>query len=282
MTTPFKPKQCLTLSAAAMAEMQGDGSQQAIKYFLKLTPLLTSASIVHDNACGAGAVTELIMTSEPPPPSGLRIHATDINERFVADTKALVESKGWPVTAQVMNAKKLSFEDNYFSHSFTAFAFHCMPGAEHAAMELYRTLQPGGTAVAAIWTSLPFVTVFQQAHWATRGRQAPLPSLLQGVEDVNDQEFVKLLEAGGFKDVQTHEIVAKTRISTDLERWANLVWSYLGRRPREDEWTVEDEKKWEEAIKIAVEEMHKKGRMEVGEDGALYIRFVGCVAVMRK
>ncbi len=123
----------MTLDADDLRDMQGDVSQQAIRIAIHLEPF-TSKSVVHDNACGAGAVTEMIMESNPP--TGVQIYATDINPDFVAGTKQLSESNNWPVTTGVMDARKLEFEDNMFSHSFTAFAFHCMAGGDTTAKEI--------------------------------------------------------------------------------------------------------------------------------------------------
>jgi hypothetical protein len=120
MSSSFKPKQALTLSSADLAALQGDGSAQAIKTSLSSTPPFTSASVVHDNACGAGAVSEIILNSTPPPPSGIQIHATDISPDFVAGTKAYVASKDWPVTTAVMDMRALDFTDDFFTHNFTA------------------------------------------------------------------------------------------------------------------------------------------------------------------
>ncbi|KAH7116119.1 S-adenosyl-L-methionine-dependent methyltransferase [Dendryphion nanum] len=281
MAASFTPKQHITLSAADLAELQGNGSTQAIKFALSLISPFTLKSIIHDNGCGAGAVSEVIFTSEPSPPTGLRIHATDINPQFVEGTRSLAQAKDWPITAEVMDARELSFGDEFFTHSITAFVFHGFPEAERATREIRRTLQPGGVALVTIWSSLPHIDVLQHAHWATRGKDGPMPLYLPEETLLTGEDLKKMVEAGGFSDVNVHEVVAKVRI-TDLERWAQLAWSFLGRLPEPEPWKTQDEEKWDETIKIIVDGMQGNGNMERGSDGNLYMRVVGNVAVAKK
>lgn len=151
----FQPKQITQYQAEHLDELQGDVSQQAIKFSLGLIDPFSQSDVIHDNACGSGAVTETIMSLPPPE---LSIYATDINEQFVQGVAALSKQKKWPVTTGTMSAQKLEFPDNKFTHSFTSFAFHCLGDHDAAAKEVYRTLQPGGTAVASIWISMPSVS----------------------------------------------------------------------------------------------------------------------------
>ncbi|KAF2738917.1 S-adenosyl-L-methionine-dependent methyltransferase [Polyplosphaeria fusca] len=276
---PFKPKQHTTLTPTQLSELQGDGSQQALRKALTLIPPLTPASVIHDNACGAGALTSVILTNtSPPPPVGLHIHATDFNAAFVDGVAAQIHQNGWPATAAVMDARKLDFPDATFSHSFTAFAFHCMPGADEAAREIFRTVVPGGVAVVSTWTELPHVAAFQAAHRTTRGAGTGMPVLLPEEELMAGAELVELLRGGGFERVETHEVVVRIGLG-ELGEWAQLGWSYLGRMGGEEEWFESDEERWDEAVRTVVREMQKGGRLEKGEDGRDYMRAVGCIAV---
>lgn len=151
----FLPKQVTQYQAEHLDELQGDVSQQAIKFSLGLIGPFSKGDQIHDNACGSGAVTETIMALPPPEVS---IYATDINEQFVQGVAALSEQKKWPVTTANMSAQKLEFSDKKFTHSFTSFAFHCLGDHDTAAKEVYRTLKPGGTAIASIWISMPSVS----------------------------------------------------------------------------------------------------------------------------
>ncbi|KAF2123061.1 S-adenosyl-L-methionine-dependent methyltransferase [Lophiotrema nucula] len=277
MAAPFKPKQVLTLSADDIAEMQGDGSQQVIRQALKLIPPLTSTSVLHDSACGAGAVTETIMDANPP--SGIKIHATDLNPTFVAGTKNLAQEKSWNnVETATMDARKLEFPDNTFDLSVTAFMFHCMSGGDKAATEICRTLKPGGTALVTIWKEMPHVPAILAAHYKTRPTSTPLPALLHE-EPFTEVDLFDLLRSGGFEKIETHEVVADIRIG-ELERWAKLAWSYLGRLPGEPEWLKRDEEKWDEAVSTIIDEMNNTAEKDA--EGALHMRFVATVVVARK
>lgn len=151
----FVPKQITQYQAEHLAELQGDVSGMAIHYCLNLIPPFQTGDVVHDNACGSGAVTESIMAANPPP--GIHIHATDVNPQFVQGVESLAKSKDWPVTAAVMPAQALTFQDNKFTQSITSFAFHCLGDHDEAARQIYRTLHPAGVAIATIWVFMPYV-----------------------------------------------------------------------------------------------------------------------------
>jgi ubiquinone/menaquinone biosynthesis C-methylase UbiE len=196
----FQPKQITHYEAKRLVELQGDVSDQAIEYSLSLIPpfSLGNEYTIHDNACDVGAVTQAIMTqAQQPTKTNLTIDATDINAQFVAGCAALAKEKHWPVKTAVMSAQELAFPADRFTHSFTTFAFHCLSDHDNAAKQVYRTLKPGGMAIASIWLDMPHVNALHHAHWRTRGKKAPLPTLLP-MEGLGEDELRKPLEAGGF------------------------------------------------------------------------------------
>lgn len=152
-----------------------------------------------------------------------------------------------------MSAQKLDVPDNLFMHSFTSFAFHCLGDHDAAAKQVYRTLQPGGTAIAAICIFMPHVDALQHAHWRTRGRDGPTPTILP-LEGSQEADLRKALVAGGF---QSDNITCSNKECffsvPDLQRWAQLAWSYLGSLP--NGWSQDDENKWHEAIDDIVEQL---------------------------
>lgn len=152
----FIPKQVTQYQAEHLDELQGDVSQQAIKFSLGLIGPFSKGDQIHDNACGSGAVTETIMALPPPEVS---IYATDINEQFVQGVAALSEQKRWPVTTPTCRHRSWSsLTRSLRIHSqaslFTASATTTPPQRKST----YRTLKPGGTAIASIWISMPSVT----------------------------------------------------------------------------------------------------------------------------
>ncbi|KAF2689808.1 S-adenosyl-L-methionine-dependent methyltransferase [Lentithecium fluviatile CBS 122367] len=275
----FQPKQITKYEASHLDELQGTVSDTAIKHSLSIMPPFTTGDVIHDNACGSGAVTSAIMASLPSSTT-IHIDATDINPQFVKDCAALAASNNWPVSTAVMSAQALTFPDNRFTHSFTSFAFHCLGDHDAAAKHVYRTLKPGGTAVASIWISMPHVEALQHAHWRTRGRDGPMPALLP-LEGFTEVHLRKALQVGGFADadITCEELECYLEIS-DLGRWAQLAWSYLGYLATG--WSQSDEDRWDEAVRDVVEQLESGDGISVNEKGEKVLRMVAVMAVAKK
>ncbi|KAI0436788.1 S-adenosyl-L-methionine-dependent methyltransferase [Xylaria telfairii] len=272
----FRPKQITNYQAEHLAELQGDVSETAIEYFLNLIPPFKEGDVVHDNACGSGAVTESIMAKNPP---NIQIHATDINPQFVAGVQALSEKKQWPVSTAVMSAQEITFPDNLFTQSITSFAFHCLGDHDQAARQVYRTLKPGGIAIATVWIFMPHVAALQHAHWRTRGRDGPMPALLP-LEEFKESDLRVALQVGGFKNenISCSEKICYLKVP-DMKRWAQLAWSYLGHLPMG--WSQSDEDKWDEAIDDIVEQLAGGDGITV-KDGETVMKMISIVAVAEK
>ncbi|KAI0394489.1 S-adenosyl-L-methionine-dependent methyltransferase [Xylariaceae sp. FL0594] len=274
------PKQITEYQIEHLAELQGDVSEQATKYFLGLIPPINAGDVIHDNACGHGAVTAAIMASNPP--TGIHIHATDINEEFVKGVKGLVKSNGWPVTTAVMPAQKLTFKDNMFTKSITSFAFHCIGDRDKAARQIYRTLKPGGYAIASIWVFMPHVKALQHAHWETRGEDAPLPTLLEE-DECQESHLRDALKAGGFtdEDISCSETTAHLKVPQGgLKRWAQLAWSYLGQPP--SGWSQADEEHWDRALDDIEKQLQSGDGITTGPNGETVMEMRAVVAVAKK
>lgn len=149
-----------------------------------------------------------------------------------------------------------------------------------AAREVYRTLKPGGVAVATVWTDMSHADALHHAHYRTRGRVGPMPTLLPD-ESYTESDLRQALEAGGFQSqkILSHEKVALCRIP-DVQRWAQLAWSYLGHTP--EGWNQRDEEKWEEAVQDVAEQMSAGRGLQQNEKGETIMRMVACVAVATK
>jgi hypothetical protein len=86
MATDHMPKQAKALLAGSgkVDVYNATGApvtSQFAAHNLTLIPSIPSSSIIHDNACGDGTVSRLILTSSPP--SDLQIHATDNDQVFL-------------------------------------------------------------------------------------------------------------------------------------------------------------------------------------------------------
>ena len=162
MTTPFKPKQAVDFDGALLQELQGDVSDSIAQQLLEELPPLTVASVVHDNGCGPGAVTMAIMGTNLP--TGLEIHATDVNPMFLAQLQAnLADNPSWPVKVEIMDACNLTFADNTFDLAFTNFVFAGLSDDVGAASHILRTLKPGGIGVIAGWAEMPWQVALKNA-----------------------------------------------------------------------------------------------------------------------
>jgi hypothetical protein len=157
---------------------------------------------------------------------------------------------------------------------------HQLGDHDTAAKQVYRTLRPGGIAVSSIWIYMPHAEALQHAHWRTRGRDGPMPTLLP-VEGFNEADLRKSLQVGGFKDkdIISYEKSCYLRIS-NLKRWAQLAWSYLGSIP--SGWSQDDEDKWDEAIDDIVQQLQSGDGISTNEKGETLLRMVAIVAVAKK
>src|SRR5687768_12904972 len=100
---------------------------------------------------------------------------------------------------------------------------------------------------------MPHVEALQQAHWKTRGKNGPMPTLLP-LEGFQEKDLRETLAVGGFKpeNIKCYGKNCYLKV-TNLKRWAQLAWSYLG--PLPSGWNPEDEYKWDEAIEEIVNQL---------------------------
>ncbi|KAF9771881.1 hypothetical protein IL306_010442 [Fusarium sp. DS 682] len=275
MSSGFQPKQVTQYEASHLAELMGNVTDVVANFSLDLMPPFKSTDIIHDNACGPLTVSQAILRKSCP--EGLHLDATDINPQFVMDAKQAAQENNLPLKAHVMDARSLDFPDNHFTHSFNNIAFHSMDVAGPGMKEVYRTLKPGGIAMVSAWNSMPHTDALKHAHWRTRGKDGPLPMLLQDMSFEEDHMKKALLEAG-FDAAKTEIYHTDAYITiNDMKRWAQLAWSYLG--VLTTGWLKEDEEKWEEAVDDIVEQL---AGLEKDEDGKTVMKFVACIAIAAK
>jgi ubiquinone/menaquinone biosynthesis C-methylase UbiE len=128
------------------------------RHIITVVPSITNSSIIHDNACGPAVVTSELLRALPDAKS--KIEATDITAPMIEASQDLIKTHGWTnVTASIMNAGELSFENDTFTHSFTNFI---VPPHPNATSETYRTLKPGGVAVFTVWKSHGFIQLMRR------------------------------------------------------------------------------------------------------------------------
>jgi SAM-dependent methyltransferase len=137
-------------------------------YSIDAAPKLTSDSVVHDNACGTGAVSAAIIARFKESGEALpKIVATDMNPAMIAEAK----KKHPELDAKVMDATSLDLPAGTFSHSFTNFLLNpIFPSSTNLAFTsgVRKTLAPGGTAVFAVWYYLEWLVILRDAANAVR------------------------------------------------------------------------------------------------------------------
>jgi ubiquinone/menaquinone biosynthesis C-methylase UbiE len=237
-------------------------TSQFAAHNLTLIPSIPSGSIIHDNACGSGTVSRLILDSSPP--SSLQIHATDIDQVFLDNLSADTASHSWPISVSNQKCESLSFPDNFFTHSICNIGiFFTTQGGLDGATEIYRTLQPGGTAIVNCWQHITWLPPFMRTVAATRpGLSMPPPT----VSWADGTQLQKVMREAGFSAekmrVETSEAWVKT---SDIRGWAEKAWAFLGAQG--GGWKEGDEGKWEVALDTMVESMlAQEGTKRVGEE----------------
>ncbi|KAJ4334085.1 hypothetical protein N0V87_007138 [Didymella glomerata] len=223
---------------------------QFASHNLTLIPPIQDGAIIHDNACGSGTVSQLLL-SPPISPSSLRIHATDIDPPFLNALSHAAEQNDWPLHATLQKSEALDFPDATFTHSFTNIAiFFTSSAGLDGAKEIYRTLQPGGTAVVNCWAYVTWLLPVRAVHEHIRpGKPFPTP-----VVAWHDGEHIqKVMRDAGFEeqDIRIERSDAWAVVKRGgLREWAEKSWAYLGGIAG---WFEGDEENWDRAVDKLVE-----------------------------
>jgi ubiquinone/menaquinone biosynthesis C-methylase UbiE len=145
----------------------GDIGRHTIDY---LIPTPSSDSIIHDNACGTGLVTEHLQHIASKTGSYPKlIHATDFVPSVTQVMRRKASGNGWKnVDISVMDSQELTFPDNHFDLSITNFGIFFLPDPQQGANHIYRTLKPGGTAVVTTWKERRSMETIAEAQKSIR------------------------------------------------------------------------------------------------------------------
>ncbi|KAH8756363.1 S-adenosyl-L-methionine-dependent methyltransferase [Diaporthe sp. PMI_573] len=274
------PKKAMPFDAKLFDIVGADETVAIARHEMTLLPPFPPDAVIHDAACGLGAVTESILTTTPPPPPTIKIHATDVAPPMAAIYNQSAEAKGWPCRAEIMDAQKLAFPDATFTHTFLSFGLPIIGDPVAAASEMYRTLKPGGTAVTAFWLHAAQGECAMKVCRAIRGPDARLA--IEPHPQHSDKTYIKsLLVKGGFRadDCQLYEHSAYLHVS-DLRELATAIWSAIG-RPKSG-WTKEDDEKWDEAIAKYEELLPKEPGYQVDGDGNVTLTGTAQIVIVRK
>ncbi|RYO97040.1 hypothetical protein DL765_011338 [Monosporascus sp. GIB2] len=272
----FVPKQAYPPNADLYEEIVGDSTSYIAEKFLELTQPLPPYAIIHDNGCGGGQVIEKIMGTQPPPT--IQIEATDIDPTQISNCTRAAAAAGWPVRVTEMAAESLDFADNTFTHSFSnLLLFATRNTGVDAAKEIYRTLKPGGIAVATWFSSIPHQEIIKEVHYELRGPDIPLP---HGMPDAwyNSGYLRSVVEQGGFQPEKIQMFTVDTFCNIpDLRRWVTILWSYIGCPA--NGWAPADEERWDEAISTVIRRLEESPAYEnKNKGGVLSMKVNICIA----
>ncbi|KAI9146793.1 hypothetical protein HJFPF1_13361 [Paramyrothecium foliicola] len=217
MATPFMRKQAVQFDGALLQELQGNVSDTIAANALKDDlPTFSGSSVIHDNGCGYGAVTMAVMASKTP--KGIRIHSAHINTILMAQLQSMLNKNPlWPVTVESMDACKLTFPDDTFSHSLATFVFAGLEDDKGATSHILRTLRPGGVGLIAVWKVMPCHIALENAHYRTRGNEEPMAPFLSR-SWYKKEKLMQVTKAAGRKHIKFVEREAWLNLGTDLRR----------------------------------------------------------------
>ncbi|KAK8099944.1 hypothetical protein PG999_010318 [Apiospora kogelbergensis] len=215
----FAPKQVTPFGQKMFEIIGADETLTIAKYEMNLLPPFPAGANIHDVACGLGPVTESLLATKLP--SSIQIKATDI-----------------------VHGMKLESQDKTFSYSFLSLGLPIMEDPVLAAKEMYRTLQPGGTAGECA----------QETRRAVYGDDARLA--LEPMPQHEDPGYIRSL------------------------LFALAIWSAIGVPP--GGWTQNDEDTWDTAVAKYKELLAKKSGFHIGGKGNITLEAIAQVSIVQR
>ncbi|PNP57520.1 hypothetical protein THARTR1_02518 [Trichoderma harzianum] len=279
----FWPKQMIPPTPENYKELAKDGAERLAAVSLEQIPAIPAGAVIHDNGCGHGSATAVIMAAAAPEVAATyKITGTDISGGAVEVYCDRAETQGWPAQGLVMDSDNLKFPDETFTHSIGNALIFVGPrnNGLDATKEMYRTLKPGGTLILNCFAYVPVLEPIREASRVTR-TGAILPAWTSFEDWTDPSVIANVVEAGGFKKesikVEQREMFVNIG---NFDRHTELVWSMRG-MPSTG-WSREDEERWDEALEIVRREMRKTEGFKTLDDGTTVIRNLINVATATK
>jgi ubiquinone/menaquinone biosynthesis C-methylase UbiE len=250
--------------AGQYERMSGGVTRKIGEEVLKLIPPIMPSSVVHDNACGPGIMTSIILeqaagAGQPPP----KIIATDFAEGMINTLKQGIEANGWnTVNAKVMDAGDLSaIPSESITHSITNFGLFAVPDAVKGAAEIKRTLKPGGYAIITTWKVASSLELIWRVQKAIR---PDLPLFEPVSRDwLHEWKIRGVVLDGGFKESNVKIVPIETWWEGGTDELVTVMsgpfWDVV-----KAEWTDKEQERWPEEVRNQLtEEERRDGRLRM-------------------
>jgi ubiquinone/menaquinone biosynthesis C-methylase UbiE len=210
-----------------------------------LAPISTN-SIIHDNACGPGTASSVILKITNPDEHP-KIIATDMVPGMIdAFNTAIVGTSSKPelLTGIVMNSQKLEFPDAHFTHSITNFSIFNFAEPLTCVKEIYRTLKPSGQAVITTWRRFGIGEV---VHETQRRIRPDLPLMKYSGSELFDGDVVKdLMIEAGFENAEVLSTMVVVD-GDDLEGLTEFASGSFTDSARKG-WSDDEKDRWKEVL----------------------------------
>lgn len=270
----------------------GITTRYVAKRLLKESPPFSNDSVVLDNACGTGIVTEEVqVTLRSQANVTIKVYAADAAPQMVRVLESKVEKAKqtgvWPniaeVHTQVARAEELEesvVPSASITHAYMNFGIFFCSDPVKAARHVYRTLAPGGTAYFTTWADLGYEN-FMRKTWQDLEPDSKA-FMLPFAHDWKKPDYVTsvLQEAGFSKDnIQDFQQPSFLRAKTVEEMAAMLLELFMTLIKGPGSLSDEAEKtKWRKAL---MENTIKDEHFLQEEDGVA-VRMLANVLVCTK
>jgi len=159
----------------------GGATRHIARRLVSMSPPFSHGSIVLDNACGTGIVTEEIQRHVSSTYKGsdrdvsIKVIGADpaapMVEVFQQKSKHAKANAAWPNVAS-LSLHTVAAEDlneaiapsNSVTHSYMNFGLFFCTNPAKAAEHVYRSLAPGGTAYLTCWADLGYLNAMQKVE----------------------------------------------------------------------------------------------------------------------
>ncbi|RMJ07774.1 hypothetical protein CDV36_012628 [Fusarium kuroshium] len=251
MSTPNPIIEHFNADAAVYDARTGGCTRELAEHCISLAENIkpiNDKSIILDNACGTGIVTDLLLRSKSASADQPEIHAVDGAENMVRITAETIPSSTRAHTATMLG-EDLTFPDGTFSHSFTNMSLMFFADPVKGAKEIWRTLQPGGVAVVTIWTAPRNMDVIRDVQMQIKPDDPPF-QIPVSPEWLKTYHTVGLLNQAGLRDIQASEVEVHFGAET-AEAVADILAEGVGAMVFAA-WTDDEKKKARELLVDAV------------------------------